>query len=125
MSAVTHSGEILLNYKSSSLFRPKNRTSYFLFFMFRIATINDAVVSIIINSSYVLISIILSVRLGADESTSPNYLGKYIMLSLYFKLSKFLVLLHCGSYFRLYRSISSNNSNNSKAFSCPSSFKEL
>ena len=51
---------------------------YFLFFIFRMATISDAVVRIIINSSYVLISIILSVRLGADESTSPNYLGKYI-----------------------------------------------
>jgi len=36
-------------------------------------------VKIIMNSSYVLISIILSVRLGTDESTSPNYLGKHII----------------------------------------------
>ena len=31
------------------------------------------------NSSYVLISIILSDKLGSDESTSPDYLGKYII----------------------------------------------
>ena len=42
-------------------------------------------VKIIINSSYVLINIILSLRLGTDESTSPNYLGKYI---------KHLVVVH-------------------------------
>ena len=39
-------------------------------------------VKIIINSSYVLISIILSIRLGTDESTSPNYLGKYIKFTI-------------------------------------------
>ena len=50
-----------------------------MFFIFRIATIKDAVVKITINSSYVLISIILSVKLGLDESTSPDYLGKYII----------------------------------------------
>jgi len=36
------------------------------------------------NPSYVLISIILSNRLRTDESTSPNYLGKYIILFLFF-----------------------------------------
>ena len=50
-----------------------------MFFIFRIATISNAMVYITINSSYVLISIILSVKLGSDESASPNYLGKYII----------------------------------------------
>ena len=45
---------------------------YFLFFIFRIATIKDAVVKIIINSSYVLISIILSVMLGSDGARPPT-----------------------------------------------------
>ena len=56
---------------------------YFLFFISRIATINNAMVKITMNSSYVLISIILSIRLGSDESTSPNYLGKYIIFTHY------------------------------------------
>ena len=46
---------------------------YILFFIFRIDTINNAMVKIIENSSYVLISIILSVRLRTDESTSPDH----------------------------------------------------
>ena len=40
-------------------------------------------VSIICNSSYVLISIILSVRLSLDESTSPGCPVKYIVLIIY------------------------------------------
>ena len=41
-------------------------------------------VKIIMNSSYVFIIIILSVRLGTDESTSPDYPGKYIIMPIYF-----------------------------------------
>ena len=70
--------KLTTNYESSRPNFTRAQDGYFLFFIFRMATINDAVVKIIINSSYVLISIILSVRLGADESTSPNYLVKYI-----------------------------------------------
>jgi hypothetical protein len=45
---------------------------YFLFFISRIATISNAMVKIIINSSYVLISIILSVMLGSDGARPPT-----------------------------------------------------
>ena len=48
------------------------RDCYFLFFIFRIATIKDAVVKITINSSYVLISIILSDKLGSDGARPPT-----------------------------------------------------
>ena len=72
----------------------REQDGYFLFFIFRMATINDTVVRIIINSSYVLISIILSVRLGADESTSPNYLGKCIK----FSVVVFIILLTGWKY---------------------------
>ena len=51
----------------------RDQDGYFLFFTFRIETINNATVNIIENSSYVLISIILSVRLRTDESTSPDH----------------------------------------------------
>ena len=70
--------------------RPKlcrDQDGYFLlFFISRIATINNATVKITINSSYVLISIILSTKLGTDESTSPNYPGKYIIFANLLKL---------------------------------------
>ena len=46
---------------------------YFLFVYVKIAIMSKAVVSIICNSSYVLIIIPLSVRLKSDESTSPSY----------------------------------------------------
>ena len=60
----------------------REQDGYFLlFFISRIATINNAMVRITINSSYVLISIILSLKLGTDESTSPDYPGKYIIFS--------------------------------------------
>lgn len=52
---------------------------YFLFVYVKIAIMSKAVVSIICNSSYVLIIITLSVRLKSDESTSPSYLVKYII----------------------------------------------
>ncbi len=45
---------------------------YYLFFKLRIATINSATVRIIINSSYVLISIILSVASERMKSTSSS-----------------------------------------------------
>ena len=74
---------LFLTTKSS---RPKlyrEQDGYFLlFFISRIATINNATVRITINSSYVLISIILSIKLGTDESTSPNYPGKYIIFAI-------------------------------------------
>ena len=52
---------------------------YFLFVYVKIAMMSKAVVSIICNSSYVLIIITLSVRLKSDESTSPSYPVKYII----------------------------------------------
>ena len=62
---------------------------YFLCVYVKIATMSNAVVSIICNSSYVLIIITLSVRLRSDESTSPDYPVKNI-ISIY---SVFLALL--------------------------------
>ena len=56
---------------------------YFLFVYVKIAIMSKAVVSIICNSSYVLIIITLSVRLKSDESTSPSYLVKYIIWGYY------------------------------------------
>jgi len=87
---------LFLTTKSS---RPKlyrEQDGYFLlFFISRIATINNATVRITINSSYVLISIILSKKLGTDESTSPNYLGKYIIFTiLSFVFLRAFVLLY-------------------------------
>ena len=73
-------------YKSSCL-NLLGADGYFLFFKFRIATINNVMFMIIINSSYVLISIILSVRLGSDESTSSNHPGKYIVSIFIFYLN--------------------------------------
>ena len=80
--------KILSNYKKVVVLNfCRGQDGYFLlFFISRIATINNAMVKITINSSYVLISIILSIRLGTDASTSHNYPGKYIifaMLSLF------------------------------------------
>ena len=59
----------------------REQDGYFLFFRFRIATIRRPVVSIIMNSSYVLISFPPSARLGTGESTSPGCPGKHIILS--------------------------------------------
>ena len=76
--------KILSNYKKVVVLNfCRGQDGYFLlFFISRIATINNAMVKITINSSYVLISIILSIRLGTDESTSPNYPGKYIIFAI-------------------------------------------
>ena len=82
--------KFLLTTKSSRPKLSREQDGYFLlFFIFRISTINNATVKITINSSYVLISIILSIRLGTDESTSPDYPGKYII----FVYSRFFVNL--------------------------------
>ena len=59
-------------------------------------------VKITINSSYVLISIILSIRLGTDESTSPNYPGKYIIFSMntflcYYSALQFIGECRCST----------------------------
>ena len=71
---------------------------YFLFVYVKIATISKTVVSIICNSSYVLIIITLSVRLRTDKSTSPGNPVKYIILSM-IKGSYFLqVLFFCKKY---------------------------
>ena len=61
---------------------PQEQDGYFLFFMFRIATISNATLTIRLSFSYVLI-IITTLRkvLGLGESTSPGPLGKYIILS--------------------------------------------
>ncbi len=53
----------------------QSQDGYFLFFRFRIATISSATVKITMNSSYVLISIILSVRLRSDEKHVPRLPG--------------------------------------------------
>ncbi len=58
----------------------QGQDGYFLCVYVKIATMSNAVVSIICNSSYVLIIITLPVRLRSDENTSPGYPVKYIML---------------------------------------------
>ena len=58
----------------------REQDGYFLFFISRISIITSTVVSMIMNSSYVLISIILSVRLRADEKHVPGYPVKYVIL---------------------------------------------
>ena len=78
--------------------RTREMLAFLIVFIFRIATIKDAVVKITINSSYVLISIILSDKLGSDGSTSPDYLDKYIKPQLTPRLLSILPTLQpCGS----------------------------
>ena len=48
-------------------------------------TIKPAIAIMTMNSSYVLISTTLSARLGAGGSTSPDCLGKHIILSKFCK----------------------------------------
>ena len=64
--------KLIQSTKSSRPNFSREQDGYFLFFISRIATINNATIKITMNSSYVLISIILSIRLGSDESTSPT-----------------------------------------------------
>lgn len=72
-----------MNYNnfSKSPIRPRSRAAY-LFFRFRIATIKLAVARITMNSSYVLISIILPVKTQDGwHARPPGCPGKYIILS--------------------------------------------
>ena len=74
---------VLANYNnfSKSPIRPRSRAAY-LFFRFRIATIKLAVARITMNSSYVLISIILPVKTQDGwHARPPGCPGKYIILS--------------------------------------------
>ena len=58
-----------------SLLLFQEQDGYLLFFMFRIAMISMATPKMIWNSSYVLISIILSVGLRSDEKHVPRLPG--------------------------------------------------
>ena len=73
---------VLANIKQqvSRLIWPKSRAAY-LFFRFKIAIIKRQTVSITMNSSYVLISIILLSRLRTDGARPPGCPVKYIILS--------------------------------------------
>lgn len=99
----------LVSYRNSRSIFTRDRNGYFLFFRFRIATTSDANVRMIINSSYVLISIILSTRLGTDRGPPVGCLGKHIILSMYCRLNvepelKDLELHRCKNLARVPRS---------------------
>ena len=88
--------KIIYSYKSSRFLNfTRAQDGYFLFFIFRIATIKDAVVKIIINSSYVLISIILSVMLGSDGARPPT---TWVNI-LYYSFFRLYLVLHISSCF--------------------------
>ena len=74
---------IKLCYKNSRPNFTREQDGYFLYVYVKIATMSKEVVSIICNSSYVLIIITLPVRLRSDESTSPGCPAKYIVLIVY------------------------------------------
>ena len=63
----------------------REQDGYFLFFIFRIATINPADANITMNSSYVLLIVRFSAKLGTDESTFSGCLGKHtIFLQIHY-----------------------------------------
>ena len=92
----TRSGELTVTHVSRPI-RPRYRAAY-LFFKFRITTINPATASMIINSSYVVISFPLSARLGLGTGT-PSAALVSILLFVYRNSERWLLSCICYNIF--------------------------
>jgi len=82
----------LIKRNSRPLYFSRVQGGYFLFFTFRIATIKRPTVKIIINSSYVLISIPPSARLGMGICRLSGCHAKYIIVNVLLPVTAYLLL---------------------------------